>query len=206
MASTPFAEGDECGGGHREVPGSCWLMERPGAIRSGPCARSGPAAASVPRRDAVAGPAAAPMTLPARDRRALESISEGLAGSDPGLVRLAGMFTRLADGEEMPSREQMSPLRLPAARSRRRPGGSSRSDRLRLVAGVSLSRRRPALAPMLMLLWLAVTVMFVAVAVALNTGGAPGCNRSLLALCARPAHAVSTPPASPGDRRPAGLP
>jgi hypothetical protein len=42
------------------------------------------------------------MSLSAREQQALESIEDGLAGSDPGLASRLGIFSRLASGEEMP--------------------------------------------------------------------------------------------------------
>lgn len=42
------------------------------------------------------------MSLSAREQRALESIADVLAESDPGLGSLLGTFSRLAADEEMP--------------------------------------------------------------------------------------------------------
>jgi hypothetical protein len=47
------------------------------------------------------------MSLSAREQDALDSIREGLAGSDPALVARLTIFTRLASGKEMPAREKI---------------------------------------------------------------------------------------------------
>jgi hypothetical protein len=43
--------------------------------------------------------------LSAREERALDSISNEMSDSDPGLVTLLNTFTRLASGETMPARD-----------------------------------------------------------------------------------------------------
>jgi hypothetical protein len=55
-----------------------------------------------------------PMSLSAHERRELDSISAGLAVSDPGLAGLLGTFTRLTTSEAMPAHEQIAagPARL----------------------------------------------------------------------------------------------
>src|SRR5215831_5143421 len=53
------------------------------------------------------------MSPDAWEERALGSIGDRLAGSDPELAKLLATFTRLASGEEMPVRE-----RLPARSQR----------------------------------------------------------------------------------------
>ena len=47
------------------------------------------------------------MSLNAWEQQALDSIKNGLAGSDPELAALLSAFTRLASGEEMPDREKV---------------------------------------------------------------------------------------------------
>ena len=66
------------------------------------------------------------MSLNAWEQQALDSIKNGLAGSDPELAALLSAFTRLASGEEMPDREKV-PVRSRRAlrrslRGRRRSG------------------------------------------------------------------------------------
>jgi hypothetical protein len=55
------------------------------------------------------------MSLSAWEQQALDSIKDGLAGSDPQLAALLTTFTRLASGEEMPVQEDI------LAGSRRKP-------------------------------------------------------------------------------------
>ena len=43
------------------------------------------------------------MSLSPWEQHSLDSIKDGLAGSDPGLAALMATFTRLASGEEMPA-------------------------------------------------------------------------------------------------------
>jgi hypothetical protein len=47
------------------------------------------------------------MSLSAREQQALNSIRDGLAGSDPELATLLATFTEQASGEEMPPRENI---------------------------------------------------------------------------------------------------
>lgn len=47
------------------------------------------------------------MSLGAWERQALDSIRDGLAGSDPQLAALLTTFTELASGEEMPVRKRV---------------------------------------------------------------------------------------------------
>jgi hypothetical protein len=47
------------------------------------------------------------MSFSAWEQQALDSIKDGLAGSDPQLAALLTTFTRLASGEEMPVQEDI---------------------------------------------------------------------------------------------------
>ena len=47
------------------------------------------------------------MSLSAREQQALDSIQDGLAGSDPQLAALLTTFTRLASEEAMPVQEDI---------------------------------------------------------------------------------------------------
>ena len=51
------------------------------------------------------------MSLSAWEQQALDSIKDGLAGSDPTLVARLTIFTRLASDEEMPTRRRSRPAR-----------------------------------------------------------------------------------------------
>jgi hypothetical protein len=66
-----------------------------------------------------------PMSLSGREQRKLDSIRERLTGSDPGLAALLATFTRMASGEDMPSREMIlagQPRRVPATARQPGPG------------------------------------------------------------------------------------
>jgi hypothetical protein len=88
------------------------------------------------------------MSLSAREQHALDSIEDGLSGTDPVLASLLATFTQLTAGEEMPV-----PERIPA--------GGRRAIRQHLGG------RRAGL----LLVWLTVTVVMIAVALALSHGG-----------------------------------
>ena len=120
------------------------------------------------------------MSPDAWEQRALDSIGDGLAGSDPELARLLATFTRLASGEEMPVREQ---LRASSQRDVRR----SRRKRRRPQRVVE----RAAL-----LLWLLITVGLITTAVTLSRSGSQSaCVERWPGICAdaAPAHGSSAP-------------
>jgi hypothetical protein len=121
--------------------------------------------------------AGAAMSLSAWEQQALDSIKDTLAASDPKLASLLSAFSRLASGEEMPTREaiRMGPRRAARRPSRKRRHRADqrrhRADQMtRHVARVreSLGSRRTAL-----LLWLAITAILITVALVLNSGNAP---------------------------------
>jgi hypothetical protein len=104
------------------------------------------------------------MSLTAWEQQALDSIRDGLAGSDPQLTALLTTFTRLASGEEMPAREEI-------------PVGP---------------RPRPRLADWwwaVLLLWLVITAVLITVALVLNhkSGSPATCAGPWPASCAHPA-------------------
>jgi hypothetical protein len=120
------------------------------------------------------------MSPDAWEQRALDSIRDRLAGSDPELARLLATFTRLASGEEMPAREQ---LRASSQRAIRR----SRQKRRRPQRVVE----RAAL-----LLWLLVTVGLITTAVTLSRSGSQSaCVERWPGICAdaAPAHGSPAP-------------
>lgn len=128
------------------------------------------------------------MSLNAWEQRALDSIKNGLAGSDPELTALLSAFTRLASGEEMPDREKVPALsRLVlwhSRRSRRRPGMRRTCQRLGF--------QRVAL----LLLWVLTTAVLIAVTLILITGAGHGtCTETVAMACSGPAPGHS--PASP---------
>lgn len=90
------------------------------------------------------------MSLSAWEQQALDSIKDGLAGSDPQLAALLSTFTRLSSGEEMPVREEIL-------------AGSRRKPRRRRRAGVS-PRPRP-MPSYVRLQWIILALLFVVTAV-----------------------------------------
>ena len=125
------------------------------------------------------GDGGAIVSLSAWEQQALDSIRDGLAGSDPGLAALLVGFTRLADGEEMPAREK---VRTGSRRALRRLQCARWRARLHR-ASLRLGFRRPAL-----LLWLLTTVVLIAaVAVAVNVGGGhTTCPETAVMICTGP--------------------
>jgi len=102
------------------------------------------------------------MSLTAWEQQALDSIRDGLTGSDPQLAALLTTFTRLASGEEMPAREEIPPGSRPRPR---------RADWWAVL-----------------LLWLGITAVLITVALVLNHKGGPGtCPGPWPASCAHPA-------------------
>jgi hypothetical protein len=123
------------------------------------------------------------MSLSASERQALDSIRDGLAGSDPELAALLVMFSQLASGEAMPACETVRPgSRPPARRSRR------------ITPRLSLQQSA-------LLLWLVVTIALIAVGVMLSHVGSQGsqgsrCTSPLIAACSVPTPAHSPSAAS----------
>jgi Protein of unknown function (DUF3040) len=121
------------------------------------------------------------MGLSAWEQQALDSIKNGLAGSDPDLAALLSEFNRLASGEEMPEREKI------------RAGSRRARPRLRRAARW-LSRFQLAV----LVLSLLTTAAVIAVALVLNAGGNGNygpCTETVAMVCAGPAAGHS--PGSP---------
>jgi len=122
-------------------------------------------------------------SLGAWEQQALESIRDGLAGSDPELATLLTTFTRLSADEAMPPRATLR------ARSRR---AIQRSRRRARLGRAYLSQHRPGQAyhrlrsRHAVLTWLVVTVVMIGAALALSQGsGHSACSTSSLgAACA----------------------
>jgi len=66
------------------------------------------------------------MSLSAWEQQALDSIKDGLAGTDPKLAALLATFDRLASGEGMPAREKVQAGRRRSAHRPRRSRASRR--------------------------------------------------------------------------------
>jgi hypothetical protein len=120
------------------------------------------------------------MSPDAWEQRALDSIKDRLAGSDPELARLLTTFTRLASGEEMPVREHLPARSQQAIRRSRR------------------KRRHPhrGVARAALLLWLFVTVGLITTAVTLSRSGSQSaCIDRWPGICAdaAPAHGSPAP-------------
>jgi hypothetical protein len=114
------------------------------------------------------------VSLSAWEQQALDSIRDGLAGSDPELSALLATFNRLSWGEDMPVREKIRPHRR-----RRYP---PRSKVLRHVHRVyqRLGSQRVAF-----LLWLLITIVLITVGVSFSRGGSHGrCTESGVSIIA----------------------
>jgi hypothetical protein len=131
------------------------------------------------------------MSLSAREQQALDSIEGGLAGSDPELVSLLATFARLASGEEMPVHEETRVLGRHATRPlrNRRPRRGNVHRTRRLCPHLGLQQT-------IVLLWLAVTIAVVAVALVLSRGsGNRPCPQAWAAVvCTQQAPAHSPRP------------
>ena len=110
------------------------------------------------------------MSMSAWEQDALDSIRDGLADSDPGLVERLAMFTRLASGEAMPARDK---LQVVSQRVVRR--GARRSRRL---------YQRLDLGRAMLLVWLVTTLALIAAALATSrASGAVTCAGSPATAC-----------------------
>jgi hypothetical protein len=129
------------------------------------------------------------MSLSAWEQQALDSIKDGLAGSDPELAALLSAFTQLASGEEMPDREKV------------RAGSRRALRRLRRARWRPSARRacqRLGIQRAVLLLWLLTTAAVIAVALALNAGGDHGiCTETVAMICVD--QALQHSPGSPSD-------
>jgi len=104
-------------------------------------------------------------SLGAWEQQALESIRDGLAGSDPELVTLLTTFTRLSADEAMPPRATLR------ARSRRA------IQRSRLSRDRAYHRLRSRYA---MVAWVVVTVVMIGAALTLSHGSSQSaCSASV---------------------------
>jgi len=122
------------------------------------------------------------------ERRALDSIRDGLARSDPRLAALLATFTRLASGEAMPVREK---LRERPLRAIRRSHRKRRHSRRGPVRGFS---RRLGVERIALLLWLLITVVMITTAVTLSRSGSQSaCIERWPGICAEAAPAHSSP-------------
>jgi hypothetical protein len=115
------------------------------------------------------------LSLNSRDRHALDMIEERLAASDTQLAAMLSTFSRLADGEAIPAREQIQ------ADTRRAP----RPRRLGLQVTMAV--------------WLLISSVVVAAAVVLShTSGKTTCTAWPVATCSN--HMPAHPRANGGQR------
>jgi hypothetical protein len=122
------------------------------------------------------------MSLSTWEQQALDSIKDGLAGSDPELTALLTTFTLLAADEEMPARVSLR------TRSRRAVQ-SSRQKRRRTGQAYQRLCLRYAL-----LVWFLMTATIIGAAVSLSRGDAQSaCPRSWWAACASQAPLSGVP-------------
>lgn len=105
------------------------------------------------------------MSLSAWEQQSLDSIKDGLTGSDPELTALLITFTRLTADEQMPVR---ATLRTRSRRAIQR--SCRRARRGRDGAGRAYQRLSSRYA---VLAWLAVTMVMIGVAVTLSHGDGP---------------------------------
>ena len=122
------------------------------------------------------------------ERRALDSIRDGLARSDPRLAALLATFTRLASGEAMPVRDELRARPLRAIRRSRR---KRRHPRRGPVRGFS---RRLGGERIALLLWLLITVGLITTGLTLSRSGSQSaCTERWPGVCADAAPAHSSP-------------
>lgn len=130
------------------------------------------------------------MSLSAWETRNLDSIKDGLAGSDPGLAALLATFNQLASGEEMPALEE---IRAGLRGVTRWPGRKRRHPR-RGTAGRVYRRLSLRWAPLL--LWLLITISLITVGLVFSReGGQTACPRSWAVICVDSAIAHTSHPA-----------
>lgn len=120
------------------------------------------------------------MSLSTWEQQALNSIKDGLAGSDPQLAALLSTFTRLASGEEMPVQEDI------LAGSRRKPIhrrriGARRHSRLMLGY---VGMPRVILALLFVIIGALITV---ALLLSHSDGGQATCTESWPPVCSQSA-------------------
>jgi hypothetical protein len=122
------------------------------------------------------------MSLSAWEQQALDSIKDGLTGSDPQLAVLLTTFTRLAADEEMPIREEILPGTRQTILSKPRRRASVRRRSRRMCRGLALQW-------VLLLLWLVTTVVLITIAALVfsHDGGQGPCPGSWASVCSHSA-------------------
>ena len=134
------------------------------------------------------------MSLSAWEQRNLDSIKDGLAGSDPGLATLLATFNQLASGEEMSALEE---IRAGLRGVTRGPGHKRRQPRRGAASRVHqrVGLQRVGLQWAAVLLWLLTTISLITVGLVLSQGGGQGvCPRSWAVICVDSATAHTSHP------------
>ena len=115
-----------------------------------------------------------------REMQALGSIEDGLAGSDPALASMLGIFSRLTSGEEMPARENI----------RVRRGAVHHPPRLRWSPHHGTALRRPRQLYLrlgwqqaVLLVWVVVFAGLIALALVLSADGHEACTSFIRTVC-----------------------
>jgi hypothetical protein len=125
------------------------------------------------------------MSFTEPDTQAQGAIADGLAGSDPRLASMLTIFSRLAAGEEMPTREKTRARRgRPAAHRPRR----ARRHPRRGTARPQPRRRYPRLGRQQAMLVLGAvnSAALLTAALALHASGPKTCPRSMGTACPSP--------------------
>ena len=127
-----------------------------------------------------------------RERQALGSIEHDLAGSDPALASMLGIFSRLTSSEVMPADEKIRirggrPAAYHPRRARRHPRqGIALSQPRRLYARLGWQQA-------MLLLWAVISAALLSIALLLNTSGHNACIQPMRTAC-------PTPPSHSGPR------
>jgi hypothetical protein len=130
------------------------------------------------------------VSLSAWEQRNLDSIKDGLAGSDPGLATLLATFNQLASGEEMPTFEE---IRAGLRGVTRGPGRKRRQPRW---GTPGRGYQHLGLQWAAVLLWLLTTISLITVGLVLSqVGGQSACPRSWAVICVDSATAHTSHPA-----------
>jgi hypothetical protein len=122
------------------------------------------------------------MSLSTWEQQALDSIKDGLAGSDPELVALLTTFSQLAADEEMPARVTLRARSRRAVQSSRQRRGRTGQAYQRLCLRYAV------------VVWFLMTATIIGAAVALSRGDVhSACPRSWWAACASQVPSSSAP-------------
>lgn len=111
------------------------------------------------------------MSLSAHDRQELGAIEEELAASDPQLAEMLSIFSRLADGEEMPGSERVGAVQQPAAIQAAFGLVPGRPGTPRGRGAPPPARQRGLSRKVILVVWLAMSFTLIAIAVVVSQTG-----------------------------------